>query len=158
MPEKPKLNEEKEWLAATLTQALPSLRASLPINKTEFSNLLGVSWQNYHLVESRKRAMTWSMFVPIFLYFMSHEASRSVLRSMGGFEKRALDALNLPVDPSAPLGVAICLYCGSENQDGVKFCGECGTKIGEIMRTCDECGAQAFNGAKYCGSCGKRIV
>ena len=45
----------------------------------------------------------------------------------------------------------ICGNCGTENRSGMKFCLECGARLGE---TCPNCGAQRLEGAKFCGECG----
>ena len=51
-----------------------------------------------------------------------------------------------------------CPSCGHENQDGVKFCQECGSKLGEAGKpTCPSCGAQNPPGTKFCGDCGARL-
>lgn len=52
----------------------------------------------------------------------------------------------------------ICRSCGAENEPGVKFCGECGAKLGapEAAR-CPGCGAENAPGTKFCGECGTRL-
>jgi|GEM_PF-80389 len=47
-----------------------------------------------------------------------------------------------------------CPQCGFCNPEGVKFCQECGTKLGPHV--CRACGAQLTPGTKFCGSCGAR--
>src|SRR5215467_11036964 len=47
--------------------------------------------------------------------------------------------------------MAACGSCGSENPDGVKFCGECGSPLALLCRACG--GANAA-GRKFCGECG----
>lgn len=51
-----------------------------------------------------------------------------------------------------------CPNCGNENEPGVKFCSECGTKLGESQLThCGQCGAELKPGVKFCGECGAKI-
>ena len=51
-----------------------------------------------------------------------------------------------------------CPSCGAVNPEGVKFCQECGTKIGAPAKTfCGECGAENPAGTKFCGSCGAKL-
>jgi predicted ATPase/class 3 adenylate cyclase len=44
-----------------------------------------------------------------------------------------------------------CPSCGTENEPGRKFCGECGTAL---ARACAVCGTANGPGAKFCGECG----
>ncbi len=51
-----------------------------------------------------------------------------------------------------------CPNCGNENEPSVKFCSECGTKLGEAQPShCTQCGAELKPGVKFCGGCGARI-
>ena len=47
-----------------------------------------------------------------------------------------------------------CPACGSVNDDGRKFCGECGTAL---ARPCPACGAGNAPGVKFCGECGSPL-
>lgn len=47
----------------------------------------------------------------------------------------------------------LCPQCQTLNPEGVKFCQECGTKLG--MRICAGCGAPLQPGARFCGECGR---
>jgi class 3 adenylate cyclase/pimeloyl-ACP methyl ester carboxylesterase len=48
-----------------------------------------------------------------------------------------------------------CPRCRAENRDGLKFCEDCGTRLGVI---CSQCGAEVTPGKKFCGSCGAPIA
>jgi DNA-binding XRE family transcriptional regulator len=157
LAEKPRLDEEREELVRVLSQELLTLRSALRMNQTEAAGVIGISRQHYALIETGKRIMEWSTFVPLFLYFDSQEVSRVLMQSKGGFEQRALAIINAPVLDRETKPIAVCLYCGSHNPEGVLFCGECGTKIGETARLCSACGAAAWNGVKYCMNCGTKI-
>lgn len=51
-----------------------------------------------------------------------------------------------------------CPSCGHENPEGVKFCQECGTKLGGSDKCfCGECGAQNPRGTRFCGECGAKL-
>ena len=53
--------------------------------------------------------------------------------------------------------VGKCPNCGHKNADGVKFCQECGTKLGAPAKTfCTACGAELAPGTRFCGECGAR--
>jgi class 3 adenylate cyclase len=47
-----------------------------------------------------------------------------------------------------------CPACGTENEPGRKFCGECGSVLAVV---CGECGSANGPGVKFCGECGARV-
>ena len=47
-----------------------------------------------------------------------------------------------------------CPACGHGNPDGVKFCQECGAKLGASF--CVSCGEELQPGIRFCGACGAR--
>ncbi len=50
-----------------------------------------------------------------------------------------------------------CPNCGHKNADGVKFCQECGSKLGAPAKAfCTSCGAELTAGTRFCGECGAR--
>jgi class 3 adenylate cyclase len=48
----------------------------------------------------------------------------------------------------------ICTACGTDNEPGRKFCGECGTRLAIV---CGTCGTPNTPGTKFCGECGGRL-
>src|SRR5215204_1599528 len=48
-----------------------------------------------------------------------------------------------------------CAACGSENEAGRKFCGECGNPL---ARACPSCGAPNAPNVKFCGECGTALA
>lgn len=51
-----------------------------------------------------------------------------------------------------------CPECGHENPEGMRFCQECGTKLGAPEKLfCPSCGAEVKKGVRFCGSCGAGI-
>lgn len=56
----------------------------------------------------------------------------------------------------ANVGLMVCPNCGAENQQGTKFCSECGTKLGGKPK-CASCGTENEPGAKFCCDCGARM-
>jgi class 3 adenylate cyclase len=49
----------------------------------------------------------------------------------------------------------ICPNCGTANEPGRKFCGECGTALAV---TCPNCGSANTPGVKFCGECGTTLA
>jgi class 3 adenylate cyclase/tetratricopeptide (TPR) repeat protein len=47
-----------------------------------------------------------------------------------------------------------CQQCEFDNPPGMKFCGQCGAKLGLV---CGQCGAEAPPGFKFCGECGSPL-
>jgi DNA repair exonuclease SbcCD ATPase subunit len=47
-----------------------------------------------------------------------------------------------------------CPSCGTISPKGVKFCQECGTKLGTPK--CSQCGASLTPGTRFCGECGAK--
>jgi hypothetical protein len=48
-----------------------------------------------------------------------------------------------------------CSNCGSENADGKKFCGDCGTPL---ANRCAKCGVVNPSGKSFCGDCGAALA
>src|SRR5690242_1859204 len=49
----------------------------------------------------------------------------------------------------------LCAACGTENEAGRKFCGECGSPL---ALTCSACGTANSPGVKFCGECGAALT
>ena len=47
-----------------------------------------------------------------------------------------------------------CSACGTDNEVGRKFCGECGAALAAV---CASCGSANTPGVKFCGECGTRL-
>lgn len=50
-----------------------------------------------------------------------------------------------------------CPNCGANNPEGVKFCQECGTKLGAAKAFCTGCGQENPPGTRFCGNCGNQM-
>ncbi len=60
-------------------------------------------------------------------------------------------------EKAAADAVGKCPNCGHKNADGVKFCQECGSKLGAPAKAfCTSCGAELAAGTRFCGECGAR--
>lgn len=50
-----------------------------------------------------------------------------------------------------------CPNCDTMNPEGVKFCQECGTKLGASKAFCPNCGQENAPGTRFCGGCGTKM-
>jgi RNase P subunit RPR2 len=52
-----------------------------------------------------------------------------------------------------------CPNCQTVNPEGVKFCQECGAKLGQQSQfTCPKCGFKNPPQTRFCGECGARLM
>jgi len=56
----------------------------------------------------------------------------------------------------AALDARTCPACGHQNAEGVKFCQECGGKLG-VQNICPNCGVANAAGMKFCQDCGTKL-
>jgi membrane protease subunit (stomatin/prohibitin family) len=69
------------------------------------------------------------------------------------------NALGQAMQPSkgggSPQQVVLCPNCGSQNNIGAKFCGNCGKSLAPAAKIiCPKCGAAMPETMKFCGNCG----
>ena len=50
--------------------------------------------------------------------------------------------------------MATCRNCRTDNPEGFRFCGACGTAFAQL---CPSCGAEVPSGFKFCGACGQAL-
>src|SRR5262249_37059489 len=48
-----------------------------------------------------------------------------------------------------------CQHCTAENQEGLKFCNQCGSAL---KVSCAKCGFTNIPAAKFCGDCGSSLT
>src|SRR4051812_25582471 len=50
-----------------------------------------------------------------------------------------------------------CPICQFNNPPGMRFCGQCGTALGETI-PCPACGGATAPGMRFCGQCGTSLT
>lgn len=70
-------------LISRLVDELPVLRIKLGLSQDELSNMVGISRQTYSAVETKRRDMSWSVYLALLLIFDCNEQTHQVIREMG---------------------------------------------------------------------------
>lgn len=86
---------DREKLIEALTDELPVLRAKIGISQSELSNIIGVSRQTYSAIETKKRDMSWNVFLSLILFFEHNEKTREMLVGIGAFPESLQQMLNV---------------------------------------------------------------
>ena len=79
--------EEKNLMISRLVDELPVLRTKMGVSQDELANMIGISRQTYSSLETRKRKMTWSIFLSLLLVFDYNEQTHNVIHKEGLFPK-----------------------------------------------------------------------
>lgn len=77
----------KDNLIEDVTDELPVLRAKLGISQERLSELAGISRQTYSAIESKKRKMSWGVFLALIAVFEFNDSSQKLLRNIGISER-----------------------------------------------------------------------
>lgn len=85
----------KERLIDILTEELPVLRAKIGLSQDDLSNVIGISRQTYSAIETKKRKMSWNVYLSLILMFDNNEKTREMLSAVGAFPQELRDALNI---------------------------------------------------------------
>lgn len=86
--------EEQQRFVNALSANLAPLRAKVGISQAELANLIGVSRQTYSAVECGKRAMSWSVYLTLILFFDYNKATHRMLRSVSAFPDELVERFN----------------------------------------------------------------
>lgn len=82
--------EERQLLISRLVDELPVFRTKLGTSQDELANMIGISRQTYSSIETKRRKMSWGMFLSLILVFDSNESTHDFLRKAGLFPRMIL--------------------------------------------------------------------
>lgn len=86
---------EKDNLIEILTEELPSLRAKIGITQEELCDIVGISRQTYSSIETKKRKMSWNIYLSLILFFTHNEKTAPVIDLIGAFPESLRASLNI---------------------------------------------------------------
>ncbi len=86
---------DKDKLIDLLTEELPSLRAKIGISQEKLSDIVGISRPTYSTIETRKRKMSWNVYLSLLLFFTQNEKTAPIIKSIGAFPDELVETLNI---------------------------------------------------------------
>jgi DNA-binding XRE family transcriptional regulator len=86
---------DKEQLIDILTEELPVLRAKIGLSQDDLSDIIGISRQTYSSIETKKRKMSWNVFLSLILMFDNNEKTKGMLEATGAFPENLRNILNI---------------------------------------------------------------
>jgi len=78
-------DKRKAKLIDSLSIELPALRGKLGASQEEVASAIGVSRQTYSAIETRSKAMQWSIYMALMLYFDYIPSTHYMLRDLDVF-------------------------------------------------------------------------
>lgn len=85
----------KDELIDCLTEELPVLRAKIGLSQDDLSEIIGISRQTYSSIETKKRRMSWNVFLSLILVFENNEKTQDLLENSGAFPDVLKSVLNI---------------------------------------------------------------
>lgn len=86
---------DKEKLIDILTEELPSLRAKIGVTQEELSDIVGISRPTYSAIETRKRRMSWNVYLSLLMVFTQNEKTAPMIDRVGAFPANLKHSLNI---------------------------------------------------------------
>ncbi len=88
----------KEQLVEIMTDWLPVLRASVNMTQIDLCDAIGISRQTYSAIECRKKDMSWTVFLSLFLFFIVNSRSRTLVRKKENYVESVFYYLGAGLD------------------------------------------------------------
>jgi DNA-binding XRE family transcriptional regulator len=86
---------DKEKLIDTLTEELPSMRAKIGITQEELCSIVGISRQTYSSIETKKRKMSWNIYLSLIMFFIHNDKTAPVIEAIGLFPDSLKENMNI---------------------------------------------------------------
>ena len=87
--------DKREEVISILTEELPLLRAKLGISQENLCDIVGISRQTYSGIETKKKKMSWSVFLSLLMLFTNNEKTAPIIRIAGAFPDDLKVSLNI---------------------------------------------------------------
>jgi len=87
--------DKREDVINILTEELPMLRAKLGISQENLCDIVGISRQTYSGIETKKKKMSWSVFLSLLMLFTNNEKTAPIIRIAGAFPDDLKESLNI---------------------------------------------------------------
>lgn len=88
-------DDKKAALIDILTEELPSLRAKIAVTQEDLCEIVGISRQTYSAIETKKRKMSWNVFLSLIMFFTHNDKTAPIIESIGAFPDELRDTLNV---------------------------------------------------------------
>lgn len=103
---------DRQELISRFVDELPVLRVKLGVSQDELSSIVGMSRQTYSSMETKRRKMSWSVYLSLVLVFDNNEQTHEMLRNEGLFPERICSG-----SKSDSMGRPVSLFITIENED-----------------------------------------
>lgn len=89
---------ERDKLISRLVDELPVLRLKTNMSQDDLANLLDISRQTYSSIESKKRKMTWRLYLSLVLIFYHNKATHDFVIKNDLFPKQLISSAESDVN------------------------------------------------------------
>ena len=87
--------EKREEVVRILTEELPLLKAKLGISQENLCDIVGISRQTYSSIETKKKKMSWGVFMSLLMLFTNNDKTAPIIRITGAFPDDLKESLNI---------------------------------------------------------------
>lgn len=94
---------EKKMYVEKLAEELPVLRIKMGVSQDELSSMIGLSRQTYSTLETKKRNMTWSVFLSLIFIFDNCDKTHEFIRKNGLFPEKMFEISGFAKNERGPL-------------------------------------------------------
>lgn len=82
---------DKKMYVEKLAEELPVLRIKMGVSQDELSSMIGLSRQTYSTFETKKRNMTWSVFLSLIFIFDNCDKTHDFIHKNGLFPEQLFE-------------------------------------------------------------------